>query len=75
VTAAASQSGADEAPAIATAAQAPDLPEDPSPSNLPFTGFQLLMMAMVGLAALAAGSLLRRGARHRRAGRTAARAG
>jgi len=63
------------APAVATASQTPDLPEDPSPSNLPFTGLQLALMAMVGLAAVATGSVLRRGTRDRRSGRAAARAG
>ena len=46
-----------------TASEAVDLPEDASPETLPFTGFQLALMAMAGLAALAGGLVLRRSAR------------
>ena len=41
-----------------------DAPRDASPGTLPFTGLQLALMAMLGLAAVAGGALLRRGARH-----------
>jgi hypothetical protein len=41
-----------------------DAPRDASPGALPFTGLQLALMAMLGLAAIAGGALLRRGARH-----------
>jgi hypothetical protein len=41
-----------------------DAPRDASPGTLPFTGLQLALMAMLGLAAIAGGALLRRGARH-----------
>ena len=39
-------------------------PRDASPGTLPFTGLQLALMAMLGLAAIAGGALLRRGVRH-----------
>ncbi len=38
-----------------------ELPDDASPANLPFTGLQLALMAIVGLAALVGGVALRRG--------------
>jgi hypothetical protein len=41
-----------------------DAPRDASPGTLPFTGLQLALMGMLGLAAIAGGALLRRGARH-----------
>jgi hypothetical protein len=47
----------------AVAADAADLPPDASPETIPFTGFQLALMAMAGLTALAGGAVLRRGAR------------
>ena len=40
---------------------------DPSPGSLPFTGLQLALMGIVGVAALAGGAVLRRGARPSRA--------
>jgi hypothetical protein len=40
-----------------------DLPEDASPDTLPFTGLQLVLIAMAGLVALAGGLVLRRSAR------------
>ena len=43
-----------------------DLPEDASPDTLPFTGLQLALIVMAGLAALAAGAALRRGTRFAR---------
>jgi len=42
-------------------------PRDASPATLPFTGLQLALMVMLGMAALAAGAALRRGVRTRRA--------
>jgi hypothetical protein len=44
------------------ASQARDLPEDASPETLPFTGLQLALIVMAGLAALAGGLVLRRSA-------------
>jgi len=38
-------------------------PRDASPDTLPFTGLQLALMLLAGMAALAAGSVLRRTAR------------
>jgi hypothetical protein len=38
-------------------------PRDASPENLPFTGLQLALVLMAGLAALAAGTVVRRAAR------------
>ncbi|MEA2409116.1 MAG: hypothetical protein QOE69_3235, partial [Thermoleophilaceae bacterium] len=52
---------------VQIADQTVDLPADASPSTLPFTGLQLALMALLGLAALAAGTALRRGVRERRA--------
>lgn len=45
------------------ASQVADAPEEASPSTLPFTGFQLALMGVLGLTALAGGLALRRGAR------------
>jgi hypothetical protein len=45
----------------AVAADAPDLPDNASPDTAPFTGLQLALIAMAGLAALAAGAVLRHG--------------
>jgi hypothetical protein len=39
-----------------------ELPEDASPDTLPFTGLQLALIALAGIAALAAGLTLHRGA-------------
>jgi len=39
-----------------------DLPEDAGPDTLPFTGLQLVLIAMAGLVALAGGLVLRRSA-------------
>jgi outer membrane biosynthesis protein TonB len=47
--------------------QSAHLPEDASPDTLPFTGLQLALVAMIGLAAIASGAALRRGARQRSA--------
>jgi hypothetical protein len=44
-----------------TASEAVGLPEDASPATLPFTGFQLALLAMAGLVALTGGLVLRRG--------------
>ena len=52
---------------VEIASQPADLPEDASPDTLPFTGLQLALIAMIGLAAIASGAALRRGARHPRA--------
>jgi hypothetical protein len=46
-----------------TASEAVDLAADASPDTLPFTGLQLAMLVMAGLAALAGGLALRRSAR------------
>ena len=48
---------------VEIADQAVDAPEDASPASLPFTGLQLLLMGMVGLAAIAGGGVLRRASR------------
>ena len=53
----------DESAGSAEASQAVGLPEDANPDTLPFTGLQLALIAMAGLAALAAGAALRRGTR------------
>ena len=46
-----------------------ELPDDASPANLPFTGLQLALMAIIGVAALLGGVALRRGVtRAQRAG-------
>jgi outer membrane biosynthesis protein TonB len=43
------------------------IPPDASPATLPFTGLQLALMGMLGMAAIAGGAALRRGVRARRA--------
>ena len=48
------------------ASQAVDAPEGANPDTLPFTGLQLALIAMAGLAALAGGAALRRGTRFAR---------
>jgi 2-oxoglutarate dehydrogenase E2 component (dihydrolipoamide succinyltransferase) len=48
---------------VEIADQVVDTPEDASPSTLPFTGLQLALMGMAGLAALAGGGVLRRASR------------
>jgi hypothetical protein len=45
---------------VQIADQAAEAPADASPSTLPFTGLQLTLMAMLGLAAIAGGAALRR---------------
>jgi hypothetical protein len=45
------------------ASQAADVPEDAGPETLPFTGLQLALIVMAGLAALAGGMVLHRSAR------------
>ena len=45
------------------ASQVADVTEEANPSTLPFTGFQLALMGVLGLTALAGGLALRRGAR------------
>jgi cobalamin biosynthesis Mg chelatase CobN len=52
----------DESAGSGAASQAADLPEDASPATLPFTGLQLALIVMTGLAALAGGLVLRRSA-------------
>lgn len=47
----------------AVAADAADLPDNASPETVPFTGLQLALIAMAGLAALAAGAVMRHGTR------------
>jgi hypothetical protein len=54
------QSAGGSAPAFASQG-VDELPDDASPANLPFTGLQLALMAIVGLAALVGGVALRRG--------------
>jgi hypothetical protein len=54
---------ADEPAGSDAGGQAVDLPKDASPATLPFTGLQLALIAMAGLAALAGGFTLRRSAR------------
>jgi hypothetical protein len=50
---------------VAIASQEADaLPEDANPTTLPFSGLQLALMAIAGLAALLGGMALRRGALH-----------
>ena len=44
-----------------------ELPDDASPETLPFTGLQLLLIAMSGLAAIGGGAALRRRVQRRRA--------
>ena len=36
--------------------------DDAGPASLPFTGFQLVLLAMIGLGAIAGGAALRRAA-------------
>jgi len=45
--------------AAAVAGEAVELPEDASPATLPFTGLQLALLALIGLATSAAGVLVR----------------
>ncbi|HEX6584941.1 MAG TPA: hypothetical protein VF056_15180 [Thermoleophilaceae bacterium] len=54
---------ADEAVDSGVADPVADLPEDAGPDTLPFTGLQLVLVAMAGLVALAGGLVLRRSAR------------
>jgi hypothetical protein len=50
---------------VAIASQAAEeLPEDASPANLPFTGLQLVLMAIGGVVAILGGMALRRSTRH-----------
>jgi hypothetical protein len=48
---------------VEIADQAVAAPEDASPSTLPFTGLQLALMGLAGLAAIAGGGVLRRASR------------
>jgi pyruvate dehydrogenase E2 component (dihydrolipoamide acetyltransferase) len=48
---------------VEIADQAVEAPEDASPATLPFTGLQLALMGMAGLAAITAGGMLRRASR------------
>ena len=48
---------------VEIAGQRTDAPEAANPSTLPFTGLQLAMLGVLGLAALVAGLALRRGVR------------
>jgi hypothetical protein len=43
----------------AVAGEAVELPDDASPATLPFTGFQLALLAAIGIATVAAGVLVR----------------
>jgi hypothetical protein len=62
------QSAAGSEPAFASQG-VDELPDDASPANLPFTGLQLALMAIIGVAALVVGVALRRGVlRSQRAG-------
>jgi hypothetical protein len=62
------QSAAGSQPAFASQG-VDELPDDASPANLPFTGLQLALMAIIGVAALVGGVALRRGVlRSQRAG-------
>jgi hypothetical protein len=54
---------AEESSGSELASQAVNLPEDASPATLPFTGLELALIAMAGLAALAGGLTLRRSVR------------
>ena len=45
--------------AAAVASETAELPEDASPATLPFTGLQLALLALVGLATAAGGLLVR----------------
>ena len=54
---------ADESASSGVADPVADLPEDAGPDTLPFTGLQLVLIAMAGLVALAGGLVLRRSAR------------
>jgi hypothetical protein len=58
-------SGGESAGSEATTAVA-DLPDDAGADTLPFTGLQLMLVLMSGLAALASGMVLRRTARSAR---------
>jgi hypothetical protein len=59
--------GAEQDIASALASETVELPEDASPETLPFTGLQAALIALAGLAAIAAGATLRLGAERRRA--------
>lgn len=59
--------GAEQDLAGALASETVELPEDASPVTLPFTGLQAALLALVGLAAIAAGMTLRHGVERRRA--------
>jgi hypothetical protein len=50
----------DDGDVAAAFGESVDLPEDASPAMLPFTGIQLALLALIGLATLAAGMALRR---------------
>jgi hypothetical protein len=52
-----------DAAEAAVAGDAADLPDNASPERVPFTGLQLALVAMAGLAALAAGAVVRHGTR------------
>jgi hypothetical protein len=52
---------------VEIASQPDDYAVSASPAELPFTGFQLVLVMMVGLGVLAGGALLRRATRERRA--------
>jgi hypothetical protein len=58
--AAASQDSTSSPTDVQIADQTADVPEDASPATLPFTGLQLMLMGLAGLAAVAVGGVLRR---------------
>jgi hypothetical protein len=60
-----SHAASEAAAATALASAAPALPEDASPDTVPFTGLELSLLAMLGLAGLVAGGVLRRAALQR----------
>jgi hypothetical protein len=63
VTATAAQDDGGSPTDVEIADQAAEAPEGASPASLPFTGLQLLLMGMAGLAAIAGGGMLRRASR------------